>query len=258
MRDFEDNASDFVFEPIAGAVEVNRLSDSFEHLVKRIQQLMEEVKNEENTLRKTELKALQAQINPHFLYNTLDSISWMCEEGKTEEAVLMVNALAKLFRISISGGQEIIPIDKEIQHAECYLQIQKFRYTNQFDYEFDVDESCKEYLCNKITLQPMIENALYHGLNMIDEGHIRIGIHEAGDEIIMTVEDNGVGMTEEQVADLFKNDGTDRHGIGVKNVNDRIKIYFGDKYGISVESELDVGTRVIIRIPKITEEIKHE
>ena len=258
MRDFENNASGFVFEPIEGAVEVNQLSDSFEHLVKRIQQLMEEVKNEENTLRKTELKALQAQINPHFLYNTLDSISWMCEEGKTEEAVLMVNALAKLFRISISGGQEIIPIDKEIQHAECYLQIQKFRYTNQFDYEFDVDESCKEYLCNKITLQPMIENALYHGLNMIDEGHIRIGIHEAGDEIIMTVEDNGVGMTEEQVADLFKNDGTDRHGIGVKNVNDRIKIYFGDKYGISVESELDVGTRVIIRIPKITEEIKHE
>ena len=258
MRDFENNASGFVFEPIEGAVEVNQLSDSFEHLVKRIQQLMEEVKNEENTLRKTELKALQAQINPHFLYNTLDSISWMCEEGKTEEAVLMVNALAKLFRISISRGQEIIPIDKEIQHAECYLQIQKFRYTNQFDYEFDVDESCKEYLCNKITLQPMIENALYHGLNMIDEGHIRIGIHEAGDEIIMTVEDNGVGMTEEQVADLFKNDGTDRHGIGVKNVNDRIKIYFGDKYGISVESELDVGTRVIIRIPKITEEIKHE
>ena len=258
MRDFENNASGFVFEPIEGAVEVNQLSDSFEHLVKRIQQLMEEVKNEENTLRKTELKALQAQINPHFLYNTLDSISWMCEEGKTEEAVLMVNALAKLFRISISRGQEIIPIDKEIQHAECYLQIQKVRYTNQFDYEFDVDESCKEYLCNKITLQPMIENALYHGLNMIDEGHIRIGIHEAGDEIIMTVEDNGVGMTEEQVADLFKNDGTDRHGIGVKNVNDRIKIYFGDKYGISVESELDVGTRVIIRIPKITEEVKHE
>lgn len=258
MSDFENNASGFVFEPIKGSVEVNDLSDSFEHLVKRIQQLMEEVKQEETTLRKTELKALQAQINPHFLYNTLDSISWMCEEGKTDEAVLMVNALAKLFRISISRGQEIIPIDKEVQHADCYLQIQKFRYTNHFDYKFEVEESCKNYLCNKITLQPLIENALYHGLDMVDEGKITIRIFEDGEDVRMEVEDNGIGMSEEQVAELFVNDGTDNHGIGVKNVNDRIKIYFGDKYGISVKSELDVGTCVSIRIPKITEESKYE
>ena len=108
-------------------MEVEKLSDSFGHLVKRIQELMEEVKQEENTLRKTELKALQAQINPHFLYNTLDSISWMCEEGKNDEAVLMVNALAKLFRISISRGHEMITIEKEVEHAKCYLQIQKYR-----------------------------------------------------------------------------------------------------------------------------------
>lgn len=258
MKEFEDNASGFVFEPIEGFVEVNKLSDSFEHLVKRIQELMEEVKEEETTLRKTELKALQAQINPHFLYNTLDSISWMCEEGKNEEAVAMVNALAKLFRISISRGHEIIPIEKEVQHAECYLQIQKYRYTNHFDYEFDVQESCKEYLCNKITLQPLIENALYHGLNMIDEGHISIRIFEEGEDVIMEVEDNGSGMTEEQVKELFINDGTDHHGIGVKNVNDRIKIYFGEKYGITVRSELDEGTCVVIRIPKVTEERKYE
>ena len=258
MRDFEDNASGFVFEPITGAVEVNRLSDSFEHLVKRIQQLMEEVKREENTLRKTELKALQAQINPHFLYNTLDSISWMCEEGKNADAVMMVNALAKLFRISISRGKEMIPIEKEVQHAECYLQIQKFRYTNQFDYKFEVQESCKQYLCNKITLQPLIENALYHGLNMIDEGHIIIRIFEDQDDVILEVEDNGVGMSEEQISELFENDITDKHGIGVKNVNDRIKIYFGDKYGITIRSELDEGTCVSIRIPKITEDDKYE
>lgn len=258
MKEFEDNASGFVFEPIEGFVEVNKLSDSFEHLVKRIQELMEEVKEEETTLRKTELKALQAQINPHFLYNTLDSISWMCEEGKNEEAVAMVNALAKLFRISISRGHEIIPIEKEVQHAECYLQIQKYRYTNHFDYEFDVQESCKEYLCNKITLQPLIENALYHGLNMIDEGHISIRIFEEGEDVIMEVEDNGSGMTGEQVKELFINDGTDHHGIGVKNVNDRIKIYFGEKYGITVRSELDEGTCVVIRIPKVTEERKYE
>ena len=239
MRDFEDNASGFVFEPITGAVEVNRLSDSF-------------------ALRKTELKALQAQINPHFLYNTLDSISWMCEEGKNADAVMMVNALAKLFRISISRGKEMIPIEKEVQHAECYLQIQKFRYTNQFDYKFEVQESSKHYLCNKITLQPLIENALYHGLNMIDEGHIIIRIFEDQDDVILEVEDNGVGMSEEQISELFENDITDKHGIGVKNVNDRIKIYFGEKYGITIRSELDEGTCVSIRIPKITEDDKYE
>ena len=258
MKEFESNASGFVFEPIRGAVEVNRLSDSFEHLVVRIQQLMEEVKNEETTLRKTELKALQAQINPHFLYNTLDSISWMCEEGKNDEAVLMVNALAKLFRISISRGHEIIPIEKEVLHAECYLKIQKYRYQNQFDYRFEVDEKCNQYMCNKITLQPMIENALYHGLNMIDEGHIVIRIFEDGDDVVMEVEDNGIGMTPDQIKELFENDITDKHGIGVKNVNDRIKIYFGEQYGITVESEPDEGTTVSIRIPKITEEDHYE
>lgn len=258
MRKFEDDASGFVFKPIRGAVEVNMLSDSFEHLVKRIQQLMEEVKQEENTLRKTELKALQTQINPHFLYNTLDSISWMCEEGKNREAVMMVNALAKLFRISISKGHELIPVEKELQHAECYLQIQKFRYQNHFDYSFEIEESCKEYYCNKITLQPLIENSLYHGLNMIDEGHIAIRVYSEGDDIVMEVEDNGVGMSEEQVDDLLKHDITDAHGIGVKNVNDRVRIYFGERYGISVRSELDEGTCVSVRIPKIEEGSRYE
>lgn len=258
MRKFEDDASGFVFEPIAGAIEVNRLSDSFQHLVVRIQQLMEEVKEEENTLRKTELKALQAQINPHFLYNTLDSISWMCEEGKNAEAVMMVNALAKLFRISISRGAELIPIEKEVQHAECYLQIQKFRYQNQFDYDLKVDKSCEGFFCNKITLQPIIENALYHGLNMIDEGHIDIRIYPCEDDIILEVEDNGVGMTPDKIQEILRHDITDKHGIGVKNVDDRIKIYFGDKYGITIRSELDEGTCVSIRIPRITEDSKYE
>jgi two-component system sensor histidine kinase YesM len=170
----------------------------------------------------------------------------------------MVNALAKLFRISISRGHEFITIDKEMQHAECYLQIQKFRYTNHFDYRFEIDDSVKEYFCNKITLQPIIENALYHGLNMIDEGLIIIRIFEDEGDIVLEVEDNGVGMSADQVEELFKNDATDRIGIGVKNVNDRIKICFGEKYGIKVRSELDEGTCVSIRIPKITEVSKYE
>ena len=147
MEAFEQNADGFVFNAITGTREVEELSDSFRHMVSRIQRLMTAVREEEVALRKTELKALQAQINPHFLYNTLDSIAWMCERGKNADAVQMVHALARLFRISISRGHELIPIEKELQHAEAYLQIQKYRYKNQFTYHFTVDESCTQYLC---------------------------------------------------------------------------------------------------------------
>ena len=132
MESFEQDADRFAYRPVGGTREVQELSASFGHMVVRIQQLMTTVRQEEINLRKTELKALQAQINPHFLYNTLDSIAWMCEQGKTADAVKMVHALARLFRISISKGHELIPIRKEIEHAESYLQIQEYRYKNQF------------------------------------------------------------------------------------------------------------------------------
>ena len=213
---------------------------------------MEQVRQEEITLRKTELKALQAQINPHFLYNTLDAIAWLCEEGRNKDAEDMVTSLAKLFRISISKGHELITIEKEIQHAQSYLRIETFRYKNQFTYTFDVDENCLGYLCNKITLQPIIENAIYHGLNrMVDEGEITIRIREDGDDIILSVEDNGIGMTEEQCQEILRKEPGDRTGIGIKNVNDRIKIYFGEEYGLTITSELDEGTCVDIRMPKV-------
>lgn len=254
MGDFEGDSSEFVYQPVRGIKEISALSDSFEHMAVRIQKLMEKVRQEEITLRKTELKALQAQINPHFLYNTLDAIAWMCEAGRNEDAVEMVNALARLFRISISRGHELIPIEKELQHAQSYLHIQNFRYKNQFQYTFDVDEGCLQYYCNKITLQPIIENAIYHGMDrMVDEGLIQIGIHQTEDKIIFTVTDNGVGMTEEQCEEVLKKEPGDRAGIGIKNVNDRIKIYFGEQYGLVIESELDEGTRVTITMPKITE-----
>ena len=254
MRAFEKNAEGFTYEQVHGTSEIVALSDSFNHMVVRIQRLMEKVRQEEITLRKTELNALQAQINPHFLYNTLDSIAWMCEEERNKEAVVMVNALAKLFRISISKGHELITIQKECEHAESYLKIQKYRYKNQFSYEFYVQESCREYLCNKITLQPIIENAIYHGLDMSEEGKIRIEVMERDDNIVLAVIDNGVGMSKEQCKEILHRDAKDKTGIGIKNVNDRIRIYFGEKYGLSIESELDEGTRVEICIPKILEE----
>ncbi len=255
MSIFEKNAVDFKYTPVRGASEFNKLSSSFEHMVIQIQELMDKVKKEEVALRKTELKALQAQINPHFLYNTLDSIQWMCEEEKTEDAITMVGALAQLFRISISKGYELIPIEKEIQHAKNYLVIQSYRYKDQFTYFFDIDEEVLPYLCNKITIQPIIENALYHGISrMVDEGEILISVHKVNDDIIIKIKDNGVGMSEEQVESILKKERTDSKGIGVKNVNDRIKIYFGDDYGIVVESELDVGTIITIKIPAVMED----
>lgn len=261
MKAFEDAADSFEYEsPQQSATELQVLSDSFEHLVKRTKQLMEQVRNEEIILRKTELKALQAQINPHFLYNTLDSIQWMCEQGNDADAVKMVGALAKLFRISISRGHELITIRDEIQHAQSYLIIQSFRYRNQFEYSFNVEEELMDCLCNKITIQPLIENAIYHGIDrMVDEGEINITVKESDDnDILIIVEDNGVGMTEEQCKKILSKERSDSGGIGVKNVDDRLKIYFGEKYGIHIESELDVGTKVTVRIPKLRKEPENE
>ena len=254
MEAFEKEAENFQFATVRGTSEISALSDSFGHMVVRIQELMEQVRQEEITLRKTELNALQAQINPHFLYNTLDSIAWMCEEDRTKEAVEMVNALARLFRISISKGHELITLEREVEHAKSYLKIQNYRYKNQFTYTFEVEESCLSYLCNKITLQPIIENAIYHGIDrMVDEGIIQIRICEEETAILMTVTDNGVGMTKEQCREILHREAGDRTGIGIKNVHDRIRIYFGEEYGLHITSEPDEGTCVEIRIPKLTE-----
>ncbi|HJD21622.1 MAG TPA: sensor histidine kinase [Candidatus Gemmiger faecigallinarum] len=259
MGSFEQDADHFTYRPVGGTREVRELSDSFGHMVVRIQQLMTTVREEEINLRKTELKALQAQINPHFLYNTLDSIAWMCEQGQNADAVRMVHALARLFRISISKGHELIPIRKEIEHAESYLQIQKYRYKNRFTYHFDVDPGCREYLCNKITLQPIIENAINHGLDlMVEEGHIEVQVRPEGDDIVFRVTDDGVGMSAEQADAILHREPGDRTGIGIRNVNDRLQIYFGKEYGLRIHSVPDEGTCVEIRMPKVTGEGGYE
>ena len=255
MKAFEKNAEQFQYNPVHGVYELESLSESFDHMVTKIQELMIHIVDEEKTLRKTELKALQAQINPHFLYNTLDSIQWMCEKKDTEKAIAMVSALAKLFRISISKGKELIPIEKELDHVRSYLVIQSYRFKGQFEYYFEVDEKLLNYYCNKITLQPIVENSIIHGLEgMYDEGEIHIRVIDGGDHILMQIEDNGVGMTKEQCQKIIAHDESDQFGIGIKNVNDRLKIYFGQEYGLKIESELDCGTKVIVKIPKLTEE----
>ena len=255
--------------PVVVEDEVGVVTRSFNQMLESIRQNIEQLKESmerqaqmkerellmETHLKEAQLKYLQAQINPHFLYNTLDAIAWMCEDGKNEDAEEMVTALARLFRISISKGHELIPIEKEVEHAKSYLKIENYRYKNKFTYSFEVEESCLSYLCNKITLQPIIENAIYHGVKqMIDEGEIWIRIFEDGEDIIFQVEDNGIGMTEEQCREILRKEPGDRTGIGIKNVNDRIKIYFGSNYGLNITSELDEGTCVTIRMPKVREE----
>ena len=230
-----------------------------EHAMEQFEEDADRFNYEPPKIAVREIRALQAQINPHFLYNTLDSISWMCEQGKNSEAVEMVNALARLFRISISRGHELIPIRSELQHAESYLEIQAHRYKNQFTWSIDAEESCLDYLCHKITLQPIIENAIYHGLNgLVDDGEILVSVREDGEDILFTVTDNGSGMTQEQISAIMQKDHSDRAGIGIKNVNDRLTIYFGPAYGIQIDSEPDCGTSVLIRMPKVREEADYE
>ena len=231
--------------------EASRLSRSFNHMTARINTLLERIKSEEQELRKSELRALQAQINPHFLYNTLGSILWMCERGDGKGAVVMVQALADLFRISISKGNEFITIRDELQHARSYLIIQKVRYKDQFEYSITADESALNCRCLKILLQPMIENAIYHGIDrMVDAGKIDVAVRDKGTFIELTVRDNGLGMPREVLAAILETESSNSYGIGVKNVHHRIQIYFGKEYGLSFESELDEGTTVTIRIPK--------
>jgi two-component system sensor histidine kinase YesM len=252
MHQFEENALSFQYEQSEGIREISHLSVSFSHMVERIQTLMKKVKDEEISLRKSELHALQSQINPHFLYNTLDSIQWMCEQGDMDSAVTMVGALAKLFRISISKGNPLIPIKMEIAHAQNYLLIQSVRFEGRFSYRFEVDEDNFAYYCNKITLQPLIENAIIHGFgDVLDEGEIIIRGYETDEFITFEVIDNGVGMTAEQCSDILSQTSSEKYGIGVKNVNNRLKIYFGEEYGLEFVSEPDVGTKVIIRMPKV-------
>ncbi len=256
MREFEADPAIFRYEPGSEPVwELETLSASFEHMVRIVQELLERVHQEEITLRKTELKALQAQINPHFLYNTLSSIQWMCEQGKNEDAVEMVGALGRLFRISISRGRELIPLREELEHARSYLIIQSHRYRDQFDYEFRADESVLDCLCNKITIQPLLENAIYHGIEpLADRGHIVISARPEDGDVVVSVEDNGVGMTRAQCESILRKDRTDSAGIGLKNVDDRLKIYFGEQYGVRIASEPDRGTRIDVRFPRLRQE----
>ncbi|MDF1567047.1 MAG: sensor histidine kinase [Spirochaetaceae bacterium] len=241
---------------LEGTDEIRELAREYDIMVGHIGKLMEQNVKEQELKRKSDLKALQAQINPHFLYNTLDSIIWMGEMNKNDAVVKMTSALSRLFRISISKGRELIPLRDELEHVRSYLTIQEMRYKDKFRYLIDIPEELMDFTVLKITLQPLVENAIYHGIRSVDYvGLIEIAGRSEGGDLIMTVKDNGEGMDVEQLASLLdKIDDEEvqekgNSGTGVRNVHERIRLYFGPEYGLDYESRNGVGTTISIRIP---------
>lgn len=237
---------------IQSSDEIGQLSKRFNRMTTEIKELMIQNITEQELKRKSELKALQAQINPHFLYNTLDSIIWMAEAKKSEEVVLMVAALARLFRLSISKDQGMITIANEIEHIKSYLTIQKMRYKDKLDFEIDVDKQILSKKVFRIILQPLVENSIYHGIkHYAGVGIVRITGKIVGECILLQVIDNGIGMTAESIRRVFEKPDKSQggSGIGVSNVNQRIRLNFGEQYGITFESELGQGTTANIWLP---------
>lgn len=243
---------------IGGSYEIRHLGRTITSMVQQLHELMDEVVIEQEKKRKSEFDALQAQINPHFLYNTLDSIVWMVESERYQEAISMVTALANLFRISLSKGKNIITIREEIEHAQNYLYIQKIRYKNRFQIDIDIDPEINECCTIKLIVQPLLENAIYHGMEYMDgEGEIKVRGYLKNDDVYIDVTDNGLGMPEESL-DCILTDEKREHkkgsGIGLSNVHQRIQLYFGIEYGLEIESVLDEGTTVHIHLPKVSYE----
>lgn len=236
--------------------EIGSLTRSFNVMIRRIEELMEQNRIEQEQKRKSELKALQSQINPHFLYNTLDSIIWMAEGKKNEEVVLMTSSLAKFLRQSISNEDQQVSIGQEVEYARSYLTIQKMRYKNKLEYEIYLEASIKSCQIVKLVLQPIIENAIYHGIKYKKGmGMLTVRGYEKNDCVVLEVADNGVGMDEETLEHIFERHKVNyrSNGVGVYNVQQRLKLYYGNDYGITYQSKKGVGTKAVITIPKVQE-----
>jgi len=248
--------------------EVGMLGNSFQKMILQIKRLLKQVEEEQYKKREAELRSLQAHIQPHFLYNTLDTIQWLTRKEGAHEATEMVGALSKLFRIGLSKGNEVIPLVDEIDHIKSYLFIQKTRYKEKLNYTIDVDDTCLRLYVMKIILQPIVENAIYHGIKeRRGMGNIHIQVKKSHGFLKIMIEDDGKGITEERLLSLRKSlesstiddntvistpklsKGGEFVGYGLRNVQERIRLSYGDLYGISIESSLNKGTIVTITHP---------
>jgi two-component system sensor histidine kinase YesM len=238
---------------ISGQKEVVVLAHSFNAMIEEIKSLMEKVLIEQKEKRETELQALQNQINPHFLYNTLDSIVYLSENKQNEKVVEMVIALSRFFRISISRGKNIISLKEELEHARNYLLIQQIRYLDKFDFVFEVEEQVLQYKTVKLSLQPLIENAIYHGINTeYGAGKITIRAFLKEDMLVLEVEDDGYGIPDDEIEVLYQQVkyGQLSKSVGLRNVYQRLKIYYGDTFEFVIDSELDEKTIFRLVVPK--------
>lgn len=238
-----------------GFQEIRMVSRTFNHMLERVRDLMRQIVMEQEAKRLHELNALQAQINPHFLYNTLDSIIWIEEQGRSEEAIEMVSALARLFRISISKGRNIITVREELEHVRNYLIIQKMRFKNKFTHEIVADEEALTHRTVKLILQPLVENAIHHAIDPYGERtlHIQIRAWVDGEFLMLSVSDDGIGIPAEKLAAILTAPAG-KSGIGLRNVHERIRLTCGSRYGLTIDSVEDEGTLVIICLPAGLEE----
>lgn len=241
--------------------EVGLLSQKMDSMLTKIKVLMQEVVQEQEAKRKSEMKALQSQINPHFLYNTLDSIVWMAETNNSK-VVEMTEALARLFRLTLSRGEDQVTLEQELEHVRNYLIIQSIRYINKFDYNIEADESILQFRVLKLILQPLVENSIYHGIkNKRQKCHIQISARSVDGRLLIEVSDDGIGMSPEKAASLLKpaqaaakgSLGDRYSGIGVRNVHERIQLYYGPEFGLNFESSPGAGTTVNIWLPLVKE-----
>lgn len=250
--DFETRAHEEKIDEIAV------LNSSFNRMVEEIGKLVEDIRVEELNLRASELRLLQEQINPHFLYNTLDNIIWLAESNETEQVVNMVSALSDFFRTTLSKGKDYISVKDEEAHIKSYLQIQQFRYRDILDYKISMDEGVYDYQILKLTLQPLVENALYHGIKgKRGLGHISITGQLKDGLLVFRVKDDGIGMTPERLGEVRKiimgerEDTKEKGGFGLFNVNERIRLNYGREYGLNIESIYGEGTCIWVTIPAV-------
>jgi two-component system, sensor histidine kinase YesM len=243
--------------PHTGNDEVGLLSRRFQFMVMRIRELMDQNIREQEAKRKSELEVLQSQINPHFLYNTLNSVVRMAAAGRSEEVVTTITSLSRFFRISLSRGNHLITVQDELEHVRNYLVIQSVRYRSKFEYQIEAEEEALSCQTVKLILQPIVENAIHHGIEeMVDPGMIRIGVTVDRETVTFVIEDNGLGIHPERLKQLLNHTVASESGsgVGIRNVHERIRLTYGDPYGLSIMSMPEVGTTVTIRIPRRTGE----
>lgn len=237
---------------VSGSDEIGELETKFNHMLVKIESLVEEKYQIGKEAKNAELKALQAQINPHFLYNTLELITCKAYNYKARDIVDLVNSMARFYKLSLSKGKDIVTIGDEIAHIEAYINIQNQRFDDSIKLVLDIDERLTACSIMKLVLQPLVENAIHHGImeKEIQAGTIKIGGIFADDDIVLTVEDDGVGMSPGQTDKILTEQcSKDAHGFGVINVERRLKINYGERYGLTYKSIKGQGTTVSVRIP---------